>query len=242
MKNCKSCGRSASDDALFCSSCGCDEFVADTANGASQDTRFDFTPTEIKGKVKAWQIIVIALGCIALIAAGIFAVKNVLSAKSYTAGEVVEGVYVNEWAELQFAIDDGFVDHTDDQGHFYEDEQSDIGFVVWKEENNCNATLSFQHIGNTNGYTEHEGMNDYLEGYGDEIKEECGITPTISEYFKYSIAGEDYTTAKVGISQFGVEYHCIRYEGEYAIIIYVCADDDETAKSILSKFQHYEAE
>ena len=87
MKNCKSCGRSLSDDALFCPSCGGNDFTAEQAGGASQDVRFSFTPTEIKGKVKAWQIILVALGCIALVAAGIFAVKSVFSSN---------GVFISE--------------------------------------------------------------------------------------------------------------------------------------------------
>ncbi len=242
MKNCKNCGRALSDDALFCSGCGGNDFAVGQAEYTSQDRQFSFTPTEIKGKIKAWQIIAIALGCIALIAAGIFAVKNVLSAKSYTSGEIVENVYTNDWAELKYAISDNFEDFTAEDGQYYDDEYSDVGFVATRDRDGAYVTLSFQHLGNTRGYSEREGMDDYLLGYDQEIKTETGVTPTISQYFDYSVAGNDYTTAKIEVSGVGAEYHCIRFQGEYAIVISVFATNEDEVKSILSNFEHYEAE
>ncbi len=242
MKNCKSCGRSLSDDALFCSGCGGSDFVVGQAEDASQDRQFNFTPTEIKGKVKAWQIIVIALGCIALIAAGIFAVKNVLSAKSYTSGEIVENVYTNDWAELKYVIGDDFKDLTAEEGAYYQDDDYEVGFFAMRESDGATVTVSFQYLGNTRGYSEREGMDDYLLGYDEEIKNEVGITPTISQYFDYSIAENDYTTAKIEVIGVGAEYHCIRFQGEYAIIITAFATSEEDVQTLLSSFEQYEAE
>lgn len=241
MKNCKSCGRSLSDDALFCPSCGGNDFTAEQAGGASQDVRFSFTPTEIKGKVKAWQIILIALGCIALVAAGIFAVKSVFSSKSYTNGEVVNNVYTNDWAEIKYVFDNGFEDATATEGVYYE-EDIDVGFVALRNEDGSCVSLTFQHLGNTRGYSEREGMDDYLDGYEEEIKAETGVIPTVSEQFKYSIAGKEYTTVRVDIPGVCVEYHCIRIDGGYATVITAYAINNEDAEAFLSNFEFYEAE
>ncbi len=242
MKNCKSCGRSLSDDALFCPGCGGNDFAADQASGASQDVRFSFTPTEIKGKVKAWQIILITLGCIALIAAGIFAVKSVFSAKSYTSGEIIEGVYTNDWAELKYVIDDGFEDHTAQDTEFYDAEYTDVGLVAKHSDGVAGVSVLFMHIGNARGYSEQDGMNDYLDGYAEAFEAEYGIAPTVSQYFKYNIAENDYTVAKIDFGQYGIEYDCISFRGEYAVVITVNASDEEAVRSILSDFEYYEAE
>ena len=241
MKKCKNCGKLNSNTVLFCSDCGSDDFDIRQTEEFSQDTRFDFTPTEIKGRVKAWQVILIALGCIALIAAGIFAVKSILSVKSYTKGEIVENVYTNEWAELKFVIDGGFSDVTAEEAQYLEDQYSEVGFIAYDESSGYSISVLYYHIGNTNGYSEKEGMDDHLLGYADGF-EDIGITPTISEYFQYSVADKAYTTAKIDFESLGVEYKCIRYEGEYAIIITVIAPTEEEVKSIISKFEHYEAE
>lgn len=242
MKNCKNCGRALSDDALFCSGCGGNDFAVNSAEANTQDGQFNFTPTEIKGKIKAWQIIVIALGCIALIAAGILAVKNILSVKSYSRGEMVDNVYTNDWAEIKYVFDNGFEDATATEGVYYDDEYVDVGFVALRNEDGASVSITFQHLGNTRGYSEREGMDDYLEGYEEEIKAETGITPTVSAQFKHSIAGKEYTAVRVDIPGVCVEYHCIRFDGEYATVITAYAINNEDAEAFLSNFEFYEAE
>ncbi|MBR5779711.1 MAG: zinc-ribbon domain-containing protein [Clostridia bacterium] len=241
MKKCKNCGKLNSDNVLFCSGCGSDAFDIQQTEEFSQDTRFDFTPTEIKGRVKAWQVILIALGCIALIAAGIFAVKSILSVKSYTKGEIVENVYTNEWAELRFVIDGDLKDVTADEAEYIENQYSEVGFVAYSESKNYSVSVLYYHLGNTSGYSEREGMDDLLLGYTEGF-EELGVSPTISEYFSYSIADRDYTSARIEFEDIGTEYKCVRYEGEYAIIITAIAPTEEEVRSIISKFEHYEVE
>ena len=244
MKNCKKCGKSYSDDAAFCSDCGGFEFVSDESGQSSQNTEFNFTPTEIKGKVKAWQIILIALGCIALIVAGVFAVNSIFSSKSYTNGEIVENVYTNEWAEIRFVIDGELKDVTAEEAQYLEDAYNEVGFYAYSEnpDSLISVSVEYSYLGNTRGYSEREGMDDYLSGYTDGFKEDFGIVPAISEYFEYKVAEKDYTTARIDFADICSEYKCIRFEGEYAIIITVMAPNEDAVKSVLSKFEHYEAE
>ncbi len=238
MKKCKTCGKLDSDSVLFCAGCGGREFVPESA----QDGRFDFTPTEIKGRVKAWQIIVIAIACFAIIAAGVLAVMNILNTKSYTNGEISDNVYLNDWAEIRFDFADSFTDITSTNGATFDDEYSDVGFVAERAEGNVVLSLSFQHLGDTRGYSEKEGMDDFLEGYGDELTSEFGGTPSFSDYFDYTVAEKEYTTAKVNLPGMFTEYHCIRFEGEYAIIISIAADSEADIISALSAFEYYEGE
>ena len=242
MKNCKSCGNSNPDNALFCSGCGGNDFAVNSAEENIQDGQFNFTPTEIKGKIKAWQIIVIALGCIALIAAGILAVKNILSVKSYSSGEMAEGVYTNDWAELKYVVPDGHTDITAEESQYYNDGYSDLGFCVVHETRGASVTIEYQDLGNTRRYSEREGMDDYLDGYAESFKEQFGVEPTISQYFDYTVAGKSYVTAKIDFGEYGIEYDCIRFEGNYAIVITVCAESEDEVKALLSGFEYYEAE
>ena len=238
MKKCKMCGKSDSDNVLFCAGCGGREFVFDT----SQNAQFNFTPCEIKGKVKAWQIIAIALACIAIIAGGYFAVTNVLNTKTYTDGEISNNVYSNDWAELQFAFENGFIDVTAEEGFAFESADSDVGFVAYRGSDGALMSLSFYNLGNRSGYSERDGLNDYLDGYVEEIKSGFGVDATVSQYFKHTIAGKEYTTAKVDIPTIGTDYYCIRFEGNYAIIIAIVEECEEDAIAALSLIQYYEGE
>ena len=78
MKKCNNCGRVDADSVFFCASCGGQDFSYQQ-EGEAQGAQYNFTPTEIKGKVKAWQIILIALACIAIAAAGVLAVINLIN-------------------------------------------------------------------------------------------------------------------------------------------------------------------
>lgn len=241
MKKCNNCGRVDADSVLFCASCGGQDFSYQQ-EGEAQSAQYNFTPTQIKGKVKAWQIILIALACIAIAAAGVLAVINLINATPYTNGKVTDNVYVNEWAELRFDLSNGYKDITEDEREYYEDESSDIGFAAEKTDSSVYIALSFQDLGSTRGYSEKEGMDDFLEGYSDELKTDYGVTPTVSEYFKYSVAGKEYTTSKVEVGGIFSEYHCIRFEGEYAVILSVTAVDEAAVKEALALFEHYEGE
>lgn len=244
MKKCKNCGKPNADTVMFCADCGSDSFDVHQTEEFSEDPRFDFTPAEIKGKVKAWQVILIALGCIALIAAGVFAVQSIFSAKTYTKGEIVENVYTNEWAEIKFVIDGDLKDVTVEEGQYLEDEYCEVGFYAYSEgtDSLVSVSVEYSYLGNTRGYSEREGMDDYLSGYTDGFEEDFGIVPAISEYFKYEVAEKDYTTARVDFADICSEYKCIRFEGKYAIIITVIAPNEDAVRSVLSKFELYEAE
>lgn len=243
MKKCRMCDKYVSDDALFCAGCGGSDFESPAEGAWSGQNTYDFTPGEIKGKVKAWQVILITLGCLAIIAAGVFAVMYTLGTQGYTVGETADGVYTNAWAEMKFDFGDEWIDRTAEYASGYSSEEYiECGFIASDSTEMKTVAVEFQHIGDTFGYSMEEGMNDLLDGYSEELSAEVGMAVEISDYFNITIAGEEYLAAKIEIDGLYVEYDCLRFVDEYAVVITLCAETEKDILDALDSFGHYEAE
>jgi hypothetical protein len=229
MKKCLNCNTITNDETLACNFCGGADFEPINLSGQQNANN----QGEIKGNVKPWQVLVIAIGCIALVIAALSAVLNIFVG-GYTKGEIVDGVYVNEWADMKFEFYGNWKDVTALEYRNYEETDVECGFVAEGLDNLL--VVTFQNLGNTIGYSEDQGVRDYMDGYKEELESETGVTVNVSEPERMTIGGNGYSVIKVDVMGFLSQYACVRFKDGYGIVIMVSATSEADVIEVLEAF------
>ena len=240
MKKCSHCSRTASDDISVCPVCGGTDFEP-VVEQTSSFNPYNYVPYqgEIKAKMKPWQIILIVLGCAAIILTAFFAVKGILGPDKHR-GEIKDGVYLNEWAEIKLVIPESFDDVTASEASEYQDNYNDCELVIESEETSLimlMENLSGSGIAST---------NEYIKLLHDDFESDIDMKldgMSVGEIFDIEIAGKQFKAFKnTAANDAFLQYMCVYKKENRAIIFIVTAYEESQIEDILSKIEFYSAE
>ena len=241
MKKCSHCSREAADEVLVCPVCGSIGFESITEQTSSFNP-YNYVPYqgEIKAKMKPWQILLVVLGCAAIIATAVFALRGIFDMSGYTEGEIVDGVYLNEWAEIKLVIPDDFDDLTDAEKSEYEDNYNDCGMVI--ESDNTSLVLIFENIQGA-GIS---STNEYIDLLHVDFKSDSDLTlqgMNIGEVFGIEIGEKQFKAFKNTPSDNSFcQYLCAYKKDNRMIVFVVTAMTESQIKDILSQVEFYSVE
>lgn len=175
--------------------------------------------------------------------------ENVIS---YTKGEVVDDVYINEWANMSFPIPDEFPEadlaayNSLATQAFNDSDNVEVGYISVNELNGKQFMILFQNSGNyLRKYTASENMDAVISGVlsNDSELAELGIELRADEYYDTVIAGETYLTGRVAYLSGGAEaayiHYYIRTLDDHVIFIVVSSADEEEIEDIISSIAPY---
>ena len=137
---------------------------------------------------------------------------------AYTKGSVVDGYYINEWANIKFPISEKFPEADSSAYSKYTDTYNDVGFYSDDSFTGRMLLIQFTDLSsNPTSYNAEKFLNELLSG----IKEQYPSW-TISEYFHKTIAEQDYLVCNITADgSSGKEMIFVRFEGKRVISIMV---------------------
>lgn len=212
-KQCKVCGYSSvSDDALFCPMCGNSEFISDglytnqpvygqtqcnqpsSANQVWQPPAPHYQPKKSKGLIVG--VVFAILIVLAGIGATVATINNngrEVSDKEYSKGTFDGSVYINEWADIQFALPEGFSNVDAETYSNFEDKNTECGVCFFNENEGAAISIGYEKLPVFPSYDEEE----YLDYVINLLKSESNTTYTTPDaYTNETIGGYTYTKAE----------------------------------------------
>lgn len=254
MKYCKNCNSATEESSLFCSSCGGSEFneAAQAQQPAQPENpmgQMPYNPDPSlvqKPKKSVLSKVVIGVIIAAVCAFLVFAIVKIANTTPYTKGEVSDGAYVNEWANLKFDLGEDWVVGSSDEHKTVESEGVECGLVA--ESDYAYVTLAF--CEGWGGST----AKEYIEEWDPEraITDELDPTYTalaVGGDTEKVIAGEKYTVRRYeatwtedGILYAQTRYECIRIEGTYAIHLTVIVLEADMFDDVADNFKAVKAD
>ena len=156
------------------------------------------------------------------------------SSSDYTKGSVTDNVYVNEWANIKFVLDDT----TWKQGsasdyQSYENDTTDCGLIAGLATEGRQLAIAFET--NPAGLVSEEtyltnvktGMTSASTGY------------TFGEFYNKTIAGKQYLGVDATLTQNGVSvyqaFYTTRHDGKFISIVVTSITDRNEISSVLDK-------
>ena len=120
----------------------------------------------------------------------------------YTKGEVVNGYYVNEWANIKFKITDEWPDTTATDGANYEDAKTETGFASVDSTQGKQLAIAFEDV---SAYGDDITEEIYLDAYENNLSAgfDSSVEYEVSERYTTKIAGETFHGVDVVITGAG---------------------------------------
>lgn len=154
----------------------------------------------------------------------------------YTKGEIVDGVYINEWANIKYKITDDLPEGSKALYNTYENENSDCGFLASDGERQL--AIVFEKLGSANAALM---ANDYLDLVEEQLAagyKEFGIEVSSKGRTTVQIAGEIYEATALDINTRSVyQYICVRKIDNYMSCIIVTDSDKEHIVTVLNSIK-----
>lgn len=157
--------------------------------------------------------------------------KNDPVALSYTKGAITNGLYVNEWADLQFDT----TGWTNGSAEAYAEEEvdyTDCGLLLEYSDGFTELTIDF--IRNVPS-DEEACMDSFLEGLKESFVGISGLTANVSDSYDTTVAGKTYKTVTLSATYNGysfVQVYCMHYHIDRLILIIITAEDATTADNV----------
>lgn len=156
-------------------------------------------------------------------------------AVSYTKGSIIDGWYVNEWANIKFEVTDDWYEGNTSE---YDDAYAECGLVLHNINNSNVLAIMFVDLSSYDGVID---VDEYLDGVADGAKEEvtnAGLTCDISDIYNVTIAGETYRALKLTLNNgLAVQQLCAREQDGHIVFINITADDSFDANSTLNNIR-----
>lgn len=198
----------------------------------------------VKKGMQWWHILLIVLGVlfgVVLVGSVLITVVGIISESvesdkaPYSEGEIVNGWYVNEWADIQFEITEEWPAADESVYKGYENEVTDCGFVSQNIISGSQLALLYEEVnGQIINVTEEKYLMICKENISKEL-DELGLNYEIGEAFEIKIAGETYKALKIDYaSGMLYQYICVRKIDEYMVSIIVSSMDETEIQSVLS--------
>lgn len=154
---------------------------------------------------------------------------------TYTKGSVVDGWYVNEWANLKFEITDNWENGDSYDYSSYENITTDAGLVVNGVDGTSQLAIVFEELTGLNASMDEE---EYLDIAVDGLAtgyDDAGIPYSfVEDYYYTTIAGEVYLTTELTLGDNALTQKiCVKRQGDYMIFIAMSASDGFSANAAL---------
>lgn len=191
-------------------------------------------PTPKKSKTALLIAIPVAVILIGVIVAVVLLAGG---GKSFTVGEVKDGVYTNEWADLQFRLG---TEWTRDSGSEFSNEENIVcGFSAEKGLMDRVAIL-FTDGASISGMSENEILDAYMKGISESFGEVDFLGQTEeSAVTALKIAGKDYKTKSVSVSFGYISMSisiAVRKQNGHAIMIITMGGTESGNRSVMQSF------
>lgn len=234
------------------------QYQPNSFNAGSNNTQL---PQKKKG-LKGWQIALIVVGVLILAVIGFVAEKtfqnegygsntasdntftigkqNESGAISYSKGDVQDGYYSNEWANIKFKLTEEWPESDENVYSNYENRTTDCGFISLDELSGKQFAVQFEDL---SAYVKSYSANDYLKAFAEQLNNQYknnNIEFDISEIFDINIAGDKYSAIKTHIVHNGMcMYNCCKIVDKHAVIITVSSYDENIIEDTLAQIKEY---
>lgn len=239
MKKCNHCQRTVADDMYVCDVCGGTDFEPVAEQPSFNPYNYVPYQGEIKAKMKPGQIALIVLGCAAIILTAVLAIGGIFNMTGYTEGELVDGVYYNEWAEFKLEIPENWPNQSESEYADYEDSRNDCGLCIGNVEDARNLVVLFENISGAGVGDEDEYLQIVIDDMKMDIDFMVELNISIDDITDIKIADKDFRTVRIESKDYYVQYLCVRKQDNRMIAVSVLANNDKEALDILSRFEHY---
>lgn len=161
----------------------------------------------------------------------------------YTKGEVIDGYYINEWANIKFEITEDYPDNTEELRSMQENAITDCGFASGNLTDGSGRlfSIAFENLGwQANNYSTEEYMNVLIDGLEEGYKE-ANVVYAVSETAEKTIAGETYKFISIDVGNGMLcQQICVRQIDEYMVVITVSNTDKTEVENAWSLIQAVE--
>lgn len=255
MKQCSRCGSIQNDSTNFCAKCGSSNFI-------EVQVRYEEQPnikTKKKGKKKILGISLSTVAAILIVAIPI-GIKTGLRdnyraqqkkehsyslssnaidyigsiTEPYSSGDITNGEYINEWANIKFQIPEKFPLYDDYK--MYDNENTDTGYASIDIENGKNFALTFYDFTNViDSFDEEKFLDERISSINEEADDNANLD--ISDKHNYRIANQDFCTVDIANQDNGIYMrYCVQIKDkrviEFALISKDEGDIDEFLDSV----------
>lgn len=159
--------------------------------------------------------------------------------KTYNKGSVVDGWYINEWANMRFDTSGGWTDGSAEEYGSYEgDANTECGIILNDATNGKQLVICFEKLNGPSVSITEEAYLDIITSGLKQQYADASLTCTMADYYDTTIAGETFKTAKFTFdgSTLVQAFHVRNYNG-YMIFVAVMAQDNFDASSIVNNIQ-----
>ncbi len=157
----------------------------------------------------------------------------------YTKGEVIDGYYVNEWANIKFEITDEWPDTTATDGANYEDAKTETGFASVDSTQGKQLAIAFEDV---SAYGDEITEEIYLDAYETNLSKgfDSSVEYEVSEKYTTIIAGETFHGVDVVITGAGGSVTLstfVRLQDGKAILFAVSSMSESDIEDVLSSVE-----
>ena len=159
--------------------------------------------------------------------------------KTYDKGTVVDGWYINEWANMRFDTSGSWIDGSAEEYGSYEgDPNTECGVILNDVTNGKQLVICFEKLNGLNVYITEEAYLDIITSSLKQQYADANLTCAVDDYYDTTIAGETFKTAKFTFdgSTMVQAFHVRNYDG-YIIFVAVMALDDFDASGITNNIR-----
>lgn len=167
------------------------------------------------------------------------------SGRIYTKGSVIDGVYVNNWASLQFEITDEWPAGEKEDIKAYEATNITCGLVAGDITAGKQLAICFEKLPVVESTESSESAAESevsveeftIDGYLDDIVVSYGAAvaeSTVGEYRDVTVAGEKYRAVDVVVGESVYQTIAARKNGNYCIVLIATGDSKEVTEQALS--------
>lgn len=165
--------------------------------------------------------------------------NDISTAETYNKGSIVDGWYVNEWANMRFDTNGSWTDGSAEEYESYEgDQNTECGIILNDSDSGKQLVICFEKLNGPSVSITEEGYLDIITSSLKQQYADANITCTVDDYFDTTIAGERFKTAKFTFdgSTMIQAFHVRKYDG-YIIFVAVMAQDNFDASSIANNIR-----
>lgn len=158
---------------------------------------------------------------------------------TYNKGSVVDGWYVNEWANIRFDTNGGWTEGSAEEYSSYEgDSKTECGIILKDSDNDKQLVICFEKLNEPNVSVTEEEYLDIFTGSLKQQYEDVNITYIVDNYFDTTIAGETFKTAKFSFDgNTMIQTFHVRKCDDYIIFVAIMAQDNTEASSIANNIR-----
>lgn len=155
----------------------------------------------------------------------------------YSKGSVVDGWYVNDWANMQVdtTAGDWSFGSQEEYSSYEGDGKTECGLILDDNTNGCQLVICFEALTWLNASTTEEECLDTITTGVKEVYDDAGITYSMDDYYASYLAGETFQTAKITLNDGALtQIFLVRKYDDHMIYVIASAQDSTVAESVLS--------